>query len=233
MTGSEYIMSESDKPLESLPSAARLFPLPNLVLFPQAVVPLHIFEPRYRQLMEDALAGDRHIAMALLQPGWEDQYYQKPPIYPVVCLGVIAAEQRLPDGRFNLLLHGRHRARVLEECPSDRAYRVARVERLEDVPPGPPTQMQLRQQLSAGLERWYGEQLHVLPQLRQLLQTGVGLGTLCDLVSFALPLEPAVKQQLLEEVRVEVRGRRLVELLEQGPAAAAGPRKFPPDFSAN
>src|SRR5271166_1167351 len=94
---------------------ARLFPLPNLVLFPHVVQPLHIFEPRYRQLMSDALADDRLIAMALLQPGWESDYEERPAIYPGVCIGQIYKEEKLSDGRFNLLLHGAARAQVLNE----------------------------------------------------------------------------------------------------------------------
>ena len=105
-------MSDDPTSLGDFSGRARLFPLPNLVLFPSVVQPLHIFEPRYRQLMEDALKDDRLIAMALLQPGWEDDYYKNPPIYPVVCLGRVHKEERLPDGRWNLLLHGLARARV-------------------------------------------------------------------------------------------------------------------------
>src|SRR5262249_61215492 len=96
---------------------ARLFPLPTLVLFPHVLQPLHIFEPRYRQMTADALAGDRLIAMALLRPGWEKDYEGRPPIYSVICVGRIVAEKRLPDGRFNILLRGVSRARVRRELP--------------------------------------------------------------------------------------------------------------------
>ena len=111
-------MSDDLTPLSGFGGTARLFPLPNLVLFPHVVQPLHIFEPRYRELMADALAGDRLIALALLRPGWEEDYDQQPPIHPVICLGSIHKEERLPDGRYNLLLQGVSRARVLEEVPS-------------------------------------------------------------------------------------------------------------------
>src|SRR5262245_20349927 len=90
--------------LEGFAGLARLFPLPNLVLFPHVIQPLHIFEPRYRQLLADALVDDRLMAMALLQPGWEKDYHQRPPIHPVVCLGRIFKEEKLADGRYNLLL---------------------------------------------------------------------------------------------------------------------------------
>jgi Lon protease-like protein len=227
-------MSDDPDPLEHFSGTARLFPLPNLVLFPLAVVPLHIFEPRYRQLMEDALADDRLMAMALLQPGWQNDYDQSPPIYPVFCLGSIAAEQRLADGRYNLLLHGLCRARVIEENKGDRLYRSARVELLKEVNPTAGEEDILRRQMGASLESWYSDQPQMLPQLRKLLDGGLGLGPLCDLFSFALPLELALKQALLEEVHVEVRAQRLLTILQAAlPAKSAHEGKFPPDFSSN
>src|SRR5262249_15697251 len=103
----------------SLPSdfsgTARLFPLPNVVLFPQVMLALHIFEPRYRQMTEEALAGDRLIAMVLLKPGWDEEHEVRPPLHRIVCLGRIVADQRLDDGRFNILLRGVSRARIVEE----------------------------------------------------------------------------------------------------------------------
>src|SRR4051794_36501753 len=120
------------------PEVARLFPLPDLVLFPHVAQPLRVFEPRYRQLMADALAGDRLITMALLRPGWESEYHLSPAIHPVVCVGRITQEERLPDGRYTLLLQGLGRARVVEELETDRLYRVARIEALPDVPMSDP-----------------------------------------------------------------------------------------------
>src|SRR5207253_4170439 len=99
-------MSEDTSPLANFAGVARLFPLPNLVLFPHVVQPLHVFEPRYREMTTDALAGDRLIATALLHPDWEAVYEGHPPIHPVACLGRIVADQRLDDGRFLLLLRG-------------------------------------------------------------------------------------------------------------------------------
>jgi Lon protease-like protein len=87
---------------------ARLFPLPNLVLIPKVVLPLHIFEPRYRQMTADALAGDRLIAMVLLKEGVEDAYEAAPPIHTIACLGKIVDDQRLPDGRYHIVLRGLH-----------------------------------------------------------------------------------------------------------------------------
>ncbi len=84
----------------------RLFPLPNLVLFPHVVQPLHIFEPRYCEMLADSMASDRLIAMALLEPGWEAQYQKKPPIASVVCVGKILTHAPTHDHRHNILLAG-------------------------------------------------------------------------------------------------------------------------------
>src|SRR5450432_958575 len=83
-----------------------LFPLPNVVLFPRAVLPLHIFEQRYKAMTAAALRGEKLIAMALLKPGWEKNYYSRPEIEPVVCVGRIVAQEKLGDGTYNFLLQG-------------------------------------------------------------------------------------------------------------------------------
>ena len=113
-----------------------LFPLPNVVLFPNVFLPLHIFEPRYREMVADALAGDRMIGMVLLQPGWEPAYEGRPAVYPIGCSGVITHAERLPDGRFHIVLHGIERFRIVREDHA-RSYRRALVERLPDAGPSP------------------------------------------------------------------------------------------------
>lgn len=109
-----------------------LFPLPGVVLLPGTLLPLHIFEPRYRALVADALAGDRTIGMALLKPGWELRG-ENPPIYPVGGAGTIADSEELPDGRFNIVLEGTFRFRIVAEAAAER-YRSASVEEILSVP---------------------------------------------------------------------------------------------------
>src|SRR5438874_3310513 len=104
-----------------------LFPLPNVVLFPNVFLPLHIFEPRYREMVADAVATDRLIGMALLRPGWDREYEGNPPVYPIGCSGVITHVEALADGRYNIVLRGLERFRILEEDRS-RRYRRAIVE---------------------------------------------------------------------------------------------------------
>ena len=227
-------MSGETNLLEDFGGVARLFPLPNLVFFPRVVQPLHIFEPRYRQMTADALAGDRLIAPVLLRPGWEEDYDARPAVQPVACLGRVVAEQLLPDGRYNLLLRGLSRVRLLGEVPDGKLYRTARAELIADVPPASlEAARRLRQELA---ER-------VLPrfaagpareQLRELFQGELSLGALCDILGFALPLPVEQKQALLEQLDVSRRAEHLLGLLDALTPAPADPdRKFPPDFSAN
>src|SRR4051795_3353856 len=116
-------------------SAVPLFPLPNVVLFPRAVLPLHVFEERYKAMTADALAGRRKVAMALLRPGWEKNYYGRPEIDPVVCVGTIVSHERLPDGKYNFLLQGHSRARIVREHnPHGKPYRRADLELLLESP---------------------------------------------------------------------------------------------------
>jgi len=83
-----------------------LFPLPTTVLFPNVFLPLHVFEPRYRDMMADALTGDRLIGMVLLREGWQRDYEGRPPVYQIGCSGVITHAEKLADGRYNLVLRG-------------------------------------------------------------------------------------------------------------------------------
>src|SRR5690242_21263889 len=107
-------MSLDDAIPNSFDGSVRLFPLPNVVLFPRVMLPLHIFEPRYRQMTADALSSDRLIAMVLLRSA-DGQYEERPALHPVACLGKIVADQRLDDGRFHILLRGLSRARIASE----------------------------------------------------------------------------------------------------------------------
>jgi Lon protease-like protein len=231
-------MSDDLSALGDFDGTTRLFPLPNLVLFPYVIQPLHIFEPRYRQMTADALAGDRLISMVLLRPGWEESHEARPAVHAIGCLGKIVADQRLENGRYNLLLRGLRRVRLLDEVATDRLYRTARVELLHDAGGlGPEDAAALRQRLADQLPRWVPAQAAALEQFRKLLDSDLAAGALCDVFSFALPLDVPLKQQLLEELDVAERARRLVEMLRQNAPiaepAVAGDRKFPPEFSAN
>jgi Lon protease-like protein len=230
-------MSGDFADLEDFAGTARLFPLPNVVFFPFVMLPLHIFEPRYRQMTADALATDRLIAMALLQPGWEADYDGQRPVHPVACLGRIIAEQRLEEGRYNILLRGVSRVRILHDVHQGKLYRSARVELLKDsAMPAGTTGKDLRRRLIERVPGWFPAPTAGMEQLQKLLQTDLPLGALCDIVSFALPLTIEAKQRLLEELEVQERVRWLLHYLEAHdppPAPSASMRGFPPEFSSN
>jgi len=227
-------MHDAAQLLKDFNGTARLFPLPNLVLFPWVVQPLHIFEPRYRQMLADALAGDRLISIVLLKPDWEEDYHLKPSIHSVACLGKVFKEERLADGRYNLYLHGLQRIRILEEISSNKLYRSARVELLTDqISLSNDEEKGLMGELGETVPTWLTAHGSSTQQIDQLLQSGLSLATLTDIFSFALPLETALKQQLLEEVEVERRATILLETLRQQIAASKGGRAFPPQFSEN
>jgi Lon protease-like protein len=182
-----------------------LFPLPNVVLFPGVLLPLHIFEPRYRALTADALDSDRRLGMVLLQPGWEPDYDGQPPIFPIGCSGVIVHAARLEDGRYNILLRGLDRFRIVTE---DHAlqYRRAAVETLFDPPLGDGERSavsDLRAKLAALLGASYAGPLSSMPD-----------ADLVHTLAQSLDLEPLEKQALLERDSLCLRAQSLVELLE-------------------
>src|SRR4051812_11448112 len=115
-----------------LPPTIPIFPLPNVVLFPNVFLPLHIFEPRYRAMVADALKGDRMIGMTLLRPGFEADYDGRPAVYETGCAGLITHSEPLADGRYDIVLRGLEKFRIVEEDTS-RPYRLARVEALPEV----------------------------------------------------------------------------------------------------
>src|SRR5262245_29780953 len=119
-----------------LPPTIPIFPLPSVVLFPSVFLPLHVFEPRYRQMVDEALKGDRIVGMVLLRPGWQGDYEGRPAVYSVGCAGVITHAERLADGRFNIVLRGMEKFRIHGEDTS-RPYRLAHVESLPEPPAEP------------------------------------------------------------------------------------------------
>jgi Lon protease-like protein len=200
-----------------------LFPLPNVVLFPNVFLPLHIFEPRYRAMVADALASDRMIGMVLLKPGWEAEYEGRPPVYPIGCSGVITHVDRLPDGRYNLVLRGVERFRIVEE-EAGGSYRRASVDPLVERALAPDDQAVLRQQrsrlevlLAPAIEREFGTQAAAREPRGPhdpMIPSGMPDEDLVNALAQYLDLEPLEKQALLECPCLRSRAESLVELLE-------------------
>lgn len=216
--------------------SVRLFPLPAAVLFPHVLLPLHIFEPRYIAMTEDALNGDGLIALAQLKPGWEASTSDSPEILPVVCIGQIAHHVRLQNGRFNLMLQGVQRARIISELPLEQPFRRAEVEILEDIHEVhlESPEEALRLELLKGFRRLFPK-LEIQHDLHQVFESDIPLSILCDVFGYSLQLPPLVAQQLLAEVQVERRCRLLLSIMEQefAKTKVVPTREFPPQFSLN
>ena len=187
-----------------------LFPLPNVVLFPNVFLPLHIFEPRYREMVADALEGDRMIGMVLLRPGWERDYEGQPPIYTVGCSGVLSHAERLPDGRYNLVLRGIERFRILEEDHT-RTYRRAIVEPLSEPRLDAADRRAILSQRTK-LESMLGPSQSNAGDAR--MPASMSDEDLVNALAQYLDLEALEKQALLERPCLRSRAESLVELLE-------------------
>lgn len=193
-----------------LPPTLPIFPLPNVVLFPNVFLPLHIFEARYRAMVSDALSGDRIIGMVLLQPGYEADYEGRPPVFPVGCAGVMTHAEPLGDGTFNIVLRGMERFRIAGE-DAGKLYRIAHVSAM---PEGLPEEhrAELRRHrhrlealLAAAIERT-GSDPRFPPAVPD--------EDLVNALAQYLELDPLERQALLERDGVLSRCRGLIELLE-------------------
>ena len=193
-----------------LPPSIPLFPLPNVVLFPNVFLPLHIFEPRYRAMVAHALEEDRIIGMTLLRPGYEANYDGCPAIYPIGCAGVITHNQSLGDGRYDIVLRGMQKFRIRAEDNS-RPYRIGHVEGISEMVP-PDEAVPLRHQrqrleavLAAAIERVRAE-----PKF----PPSVPDEDLVNALAQYLDLDVLEHQALLECDGVLARCRALINLLE-------------------
>lgn len=186
-----------------------IFPLPDVVFFPDTVLPLHVFEPRYRRMIADCLAGDRRLAVVMLRPGWERDYHGRPPVHAVAGAGEIIQAEALADGRYNILLDGQMRVRIAEELTADQPYRLVRARPLADV-------LAANDAASLGerlgiLRAAYAKLLDALGQVHadlvgRLTVAGAGPGAVIDRIVSAVVPDAAVRQQILEAVDV---GERL------------------------
>lgn len=215
-----------------------LFPLPNLVFFPGTSLPLHIFEPRYRQMLLDAYRGEKLIAMVLLKEGWDRGYFGSPPIHQIACIGKLTRVERLPSGRFNIHLFGLRRVRIDKELESAKPYRLAEVSVLDD------SKDEFAQVRSG---RLLEEAFTVFNRLMRkhtdfpgemLTRHGsLPVGLLLDVLAHHVPVGATQKQKMLEEVDVFARGRLLIdtlnELLEENDPELESPLQFFPKPSLN
>ena len=205
------------RPLPMLPAVIPIFPLPNVVLFPGVFLPLHIFEPRYRAMTRDALAEDRIIGISLLQPGFEADYEGRPPVYPIGCAGVISHSARLEDGRFNLVLHGLAKYRIVEELQGG-DYRRARIDMMTE-----PVTAEDRDMLERRRPRLESVLVDALKAAEMQIPDAVSDVDLVHALCQYLQFSPAERQALLECDTLSSRGNALIELLEMQALLARHP----------
>jgi uncharacterized protein len=203
-SGSDKLSPPESQELSALP----IFPLPNCVLLPGGLLPLHVFEPRYRELTRDCLAGSQLMAIARLRPGYETSYYGRPPVYDRCGVGRIICSEELPDGRFALLLRGIARIEIARELPADRSYRRVEARMLAD------------QEHDRGAAHDHHRRLIKLcdrlaeviekggPQLRDLVRSFDDPGACADAIAAALVMDADARQELLEAVNPTVRLER-------------------------
>jgi Lon protease-like protein len=192
----------------ALPSEIPLFPLPEVVLFPGVTRPLLIFEPRYREMVADALKGNRVIGMVMLQPGYEKDYEGRPPVRDIGCAGTIAEYQQLPDGRYVILLRGLTTFRVLSE-DQRKPYRLAKVQALPEV-----LKNEELGPLSTARERLAQLLVAVLPLDAEPPDPGLDDAEFVNVTAQNLRMPEADRQALLERTSVLARARALVQRLE-------------------
>ena len=190
----------------ALPPEIPIFPLQDIVLFPGVSRPLHIFEPRYREMVTEAVQGDGVIGMVLLQPGYEAEYEGNPPIFPVGCAGEITEAEELDDGRWLIVLRGSVKFRVVGEDHS-RSYRMADVEAIADP-------LDADDRAALGLRR---------PQLAEVYASiapgsepppdDISDEVLVNGLAQLLSMDPLDRQELLEAPGPLARAEALLELL--------------------
>jgi hypothetical protein len=195
-----------------------VFPLPDVVLFPGVFLPLHIFEQRYREMVKDCLAGDRLIGVSLLRPGWDHDAEGRPAIYPVGCVGLISHVEELGDGRYNLVLRGVEKFRVVREEQQTRAYRLASVDYFEE-------RMTEADRESVRRQRHQLERLltTVADAPEQTFPSTLSDEEVINALAQYLDLEPIERQALLEQDGVARRCGALIELLEMKEMSSSHP----------
>ncbi|MEM8910510.1 MAG: LON peptidase substrate-binding domain-containing protein [Planctomycetota bacterium] len=225
----------------------RLFPLPGLVLFPHAMQPLHIFEPRYVEMLRESLAGDELIAMATLDSA--ENSIGQTPISPIVCIGRILSHAELDGDRHNVLLVGLRRAKIRRELETGRSFRMAQVDLIDDF--YLPAATSKRDELKQRLLQAFGE---IIPNtsgsqqsLHDLMEGQMGVGPITDIISYTLPFPAETKLRLLEVPDVDARAEALIQLIQSGAvqlgshgetdsggqAPSTDRAPFPPPFSVN
>jgi uncharacterized protein len=197
--------------LENFSGIVPLFPLPNVVFFPNSLLPLHVFEPRYRQMVDDIIDSEKIIGMVLLKPGWEKNYYDEPDIYDIACMGKIVSIEVQKDGRSNIVLYGLKRIRIIE-IVNEVPYRLARVDIQEDI--HGQNEEVYEKRISELILKWnniLGEE-HKSHKIK--FDTTLSLDNLTDCITPQIVPDVFHRQEFLEETIVLKRAEKIIEQLE-------------------
>jgi len=200
------------------PVRVPLFPLAGALLFPRAQLPLHIFEERYREMVRDALAGPGRIAMIQPKLAVSDAEAgvegpgDPPPLYRAGCLGEIVGVEELDDGRFNIVLHGSHRFRLIAEADAGTLYRQADVDlaAFDDEEPEP-LPLMLRSSVEQEARR-FGDALGLAVDWDAVGRLDDEM--LVNAIAQVAPFDIGAKQALLEEPGLDGRAELVVQLMQ-------------------
>lgn len=202
-------MCDTPPPDPDALAALPIFPLPNGVLLPGGLLPLQVFEPRYRDLTRDCLAGHQYMGVARLRPGFESTYYGCPPVYGRFGVGRIICSEELPDGRFALLLRGVARVEIARELPAeDRSYRRVEARILSDAQIAGRQAFELHRRLIQLCDRLAAVIDHGGPQLREMVRELDDPAACADAIAAALVINVDARQELLETLDPMVRIQR-------------------------
>ena len=193
-----------------------IFPLPNVVFFPRIILPLHIFEPRYKHMVREVLQNERSLGMVLLQQGWQNDYLGAPLVHKIGCMGRIETYEKLPEGRFNILLNGVRRFEILRFV-QEKPYRLAVVKLLEETPFVLENHQQLRAREDL-MEKFLTYLQHVLGmELNDdRFDRTASLETVVNQVAAVLDIPVQTKQELLEVSSMDQRLSQVRDILDRG-----------------
>ena len=199
------------KNLDNFSGIVPVFPLSTVVFFPNTLLPLHIFEPRYRDMLSDTLSSEKIIAMALLKPGWEENYYGNPDIFEVAGMGRIVSSETFKDGRSNIVLYGLKRIRI-DEFIDSMPYRKAKIEILENEQSS--DEKTQKEKINNLVSDWNDMLGSKYEKHKINLNINLPLGNLTDVLASVLLTNVFDKQSLLEETEIDKRAERLIGILE-------------------
>ncbi len=197
--------------LKSFSGTIPLFPLSTVVFFPNTLLPLHIFEPRYKQMVNDVINSEKIIGMALLKPGWESNYYENPEVFDVAGMGRIVSSETFKDGKMNIVLYGLKRVKI-EEILEDSPYRLARVSIVENM--HGTSEETYRRRIEELITKWNFTLDEKQKAHRININTRLPLESLTDALATLILSNVFEKQMLLEEPSVQKRAEAIIQDLQ-------------------